>query len=589
MMDTLFDMNFDNWGVFLLSLIPALVNIGIFFYVSFFLSQNKTNRSFSLFVLLAGVAQISDGLMRMSNTAETAYLWNRISFPLWVFILPVGVLFVLHFIGWYKKTNQTLLMIILFFPAAIFEFLMVVRLDDYVILKSETWNWIAHPEPTGVTNSIFLWITINSFIIFALLWFFFLKQRKNKTRNMQIFLLALGFSIPFFAGLLSEVFFPLVLDKDGIPLTTPTITFFSIAALIGITKYHLLEYSPKHHWDSIVENLNEGILIVDNADRIMYANKNFCSYTGYEFSEIEGKIAHELFFEDQDVKEKIKDALELRKKKEADQYQIQMKTKSGEKVWMLLNGSPYSDENGNVIGSIGIHTNINYLKKIEEQLRSANSELETFIYKTSHDLKAPLSSIRGLTQIATSEILDNDALKYFSMIGEMTQKLDLTLLDLVKSLAINDVKKFDDEIYFGKLIQDTLEMFRYTEGFSRIKTDVNVTVNSSFKSSKFVLESILQNLVGNSIKYQDFEKKDSFLKINISEVSGKIKIVVEDNGIGIDKIAVDKIFNMYYRATQKVKGTGLGLYLVKRGVEKLNGKIEVESELGKGTTFTLLF
>src|ERR1035437_1650710 len=286
-------------------------------------------------------------------------------------------------------------------------------------------------------------------------------------------------------------------------------------------------------------------------------------------------------------KKLIETVIEECTSKKLSQNEIQLQTKSGKKIWMLIARSPYIGANGNWIGSILILTDITERKKTEDLLKTTNQELETFIYKASHDLRAPLSSIIGLIDVSKIEIVDEKSLQYLNMIDVCTKKLDNILIGLVQSMTIKDTKKMDSEINFNQLISESLKKFEHYEGYSRMVISNSVSVVSPFYSSKLIMESIFQNMIENAIKYQNYNLKESLLKITITENNKTIQIIFEDNGIGIDLSFHNEIFEMYFKAHSESKGSGLGLYLVNAGVKKLNGKIAIESEKGKGTKFML--
>jgi len=244
----------------------------------------------------------------------------------------------------------------------------------------------------------------------------------------------------------------------------------------------------------------------------------------------------------------------------------------------MLNATPYIDTNGHIIGSVVILTNINDLK-------GANKELELFIYKASHDLRGPLASILGLSMLVKQEKNPKEVTNYLNMIDTSAKKLDTILVTLIKSMQIRDVKKFEDEISFDCLLNEIQQRFIGYEEYPLIEITKNISVKENVVSNKLILESVFQNIIENAIKYSNPEVLNSYLRINITETETAIEILFEDNGIGIDPTSVDKIFDMYYRGSNKSKGTGLGLYLVKNGINKLGGTIKVESELGKGTKF----
>src|ERR1035437_5695970 len=235
MIENLFDLDFSRWNYTLLSLVPALINVGIFIYVSFFLAQNRTNNSFSVFVLLNGLWQTAEGFTRMSITAETAFEWAKISEVLLLLLLPFGILFILHFSKWYKKIPNNLLFPLLFLPTITLLFFVIARLDKFTMVKSEQWHWIANPESTFITLLVYIGIAISSSLMLALLWLFY-AQTKSKLKRKQSLLLALGFTLPVVGGIIMEIIFPLIFGLNDIPVTVPLVTVFSITALTAITK-----------------------------------------------------------------------------------------------------------------------------------------------------------------------------------------------------------------------------------------------------------------------------------------------------------------------------------------------------------------
>ncbi len=247
-----------------------------------------------------------------------------------------------------------------------------------------------------------------------------------------------------------------------------------------------------------------------------------------------------------------------------------------------------------IIGTACYSRNITEKKNAEEQLRksesdlkSANKDLETFIYRASHDLRGPLSSIIGLTNVSKLEITDPKAKQYLDMIQLSTKKLDDTLVGLVQSMAIKDISKFEDVIEFKVMINDILDRFQYYDGFSKVKFEVNINLSEPFISSRLILQPIIQNLVENSIKYQNINLDKAVSRITVSDNANEVMIVFEDNGMGIDSTIHDKVFDVYYKGTQKSKGSGLGLYIVKTGIERLKGTIRLKSSPGLGSTFII--
>jgi PAS domain S-box-containing protein len=221
-------------------------------------------------------------------------------------------------------------------------------------------------------------------------------------------------------------------------------------------------------------------------------------------------------------------------------------------------------------------------------LTEAVNELETFVYKSSHDMRSPIASILGLISLADTEITDIDTSKhYLTIIKQQVERLDNILRKLVDTTRIQHGDKVIHLIDFNQLINDILKALAFMKGFNEIHIEHNILSKKKFYSDKPLLVSLFQNLMDNAIKYKRENINNSFLKITITDESDGIKIVFTDNGIGIPTHLQKDIFNMFFRATDKASGSGLGLYTVKHCIKKLGGHISQESEENIGTTFTV--
>jgi signal transduction histidine kinase len=266
---------------------------------------------------------------------------------------------------------------------------------------------------------------------------------------------------------------------------------------------------------------------------------------------------------------------------------------TAERQWIRKDGSPIHVlvstffQNGKNSSIFVAAQDITERKTAELNLVTSNRELETFIYKASHDIRGPLASIMGLVNVSRLELKDELSQKYLGMIGQAASKLDYTLSELVKAMKIKDMTQFRDEVDFQQMIKEVLCKFSHYLGFSRMKLELNICVKQKYLSSRTVIETILQNLVENSIKYQNMKIESPELRISVNDAEKGIQIVIADNGIGINKAVQSQVYDMYFRGTDSSKGSGLGLYLVKKGIEKLKGSISLKSEEGCGTEFTI--
>lgn len=221
-------------------------------------------------------------------------------------------------------------------------------------------------------------------------------------------------------------------------------------------------------------------------------------------------------------------------------------------------------------------------------LKDAIDELETFSYKSSHDMRVPIVNILGLINLAENDIEDLEAVKhYLSTIKQQAEELDTILQKLVETTKVRQGKKNIHLIEFHQLVDNVLKSFAHIKGFNEIRIEQNISTERKFYSDKFLISCLFHNLIDNAIKYKKENIPDPFIKITIEDEEGGVKITFSDNGIGITDNLQKDVFNMFFRATNQASGSGLGLYAVKHCIKKLGGHIKLYSEEKIGTTFTV--
>jgi hypothetical protein len=227
-------------------------------------------------------------------------------------------------------------------------------------------------------------------------------------------------------------------------------------------------------------------------------------------------------------------------------------------------------------------------KIAEQELKRLHSELENFVYKASHDLKGPLASILGLTNLALDEVQDQAALPYLQMTNQSARKLDANLHDFLHTIRLRNADPQWEEIQFESLVREALAAFSKESGYDEVSVRLKIVPDFRMYSDRDMLASILHHLIDNSIKYRDANKYQCRLTIKAMPAKETgVCLVIEDNGLGMSQDVQGKAFDMFYRASVLSKGTGLGLYVVKNTVEKLNGVITLESAEAIGTRYTI--
>lgn len=227
-------------------------------------------------------------------------------------------------------------------------------------------------------------------------------------------------------------------------------------------------------------------------------------------------------------------------------------------------------------------------KKIEQDLIFKNNELDTFIYRASHDLRGPIATLMGLNQIVRYEVTDEAAIKYFNLYNSQIVRLHNITVSLIELTKIKDRNCEISEIKFNDLWLEVQQELKKLPESVEVAIDKQLENITDFYSDAHLLKIILYNLIENSVRYRRSEIA-SFARVEIQRAksSDNIMIKVSDNGIGIDGELQNKIYNMFFRGTERSKGPGLGLYILKNAVEKLHGRITLYSVPYKGTTFKI--
>lgn len=246
----------------------------------------------------------------------------------------------------------------------------------------------------------------------------------------------------------------------------------------------------------------------------------------------------------------------------------------------------------NVIKS---YSAISEIEKLEQEalaqqektaiIEKKNDELDSFFYRVSHDLKGPISSLLGLYELVKLEVKDESALQYLEMYNSQTLRINNIVMGLIDLINLrNEYPK--TKINFTELVDDCVQSCFYLEKFTSVKIIKEIDPDIELYSEWAIVSTILQNLIENAIKYSR-DGVASYVRIGVCREESKAIIVVEDNGEGIAPAIQSNVFNMFVRGTTRQTGTGLGLYILNRAVERLHGTISLESKIMEGSTFTI--
>ncbi|MCU0357869.1 MAG: PAS domain S-box protein [Cyclobacteriaceae bacterium] len=253
-----------------------------------------------------------------------------------------------------------------------------------------------------------------------------------------------------------------------------------------------------------------------------------------------------------------------------------------------------SDRN-NTMRMLGIMEDITRAKEAEqtlllnnEALQKANEELDRFVYSASHDLRAPIASLLGLIQVAKMEKSREALDMLFEMQEKSLKRLDTFIRDIVDHSRNARIPVEYQEADLEKCFQEAFDQVSFMENSAKIRKKITITQSHPFITDVKRFQIIINNLVSNAIKYADLNKEDPYLEVEADITDKRGIFRIHDNGEGIPEDLHDQIFDMFFRASSRGTGSGLGLYIVKEVVNRLDGAVTVNAEFGKGSSFTVL-
>ena len=333
----------------------------------------------------------------------------------------------------------------------------------------------------------------------------------------------------------------------------------------------------------LVENAFDIIIVLSSDFKITFVSPVVKKMLGYEVDEILGQNSN-TFIE-------LRDRVSIKKvlKNHGVTYAIndlKLIHKNGHIIHCEVNAVNFLNDpliNGIIVNCHDINQRI----ATEQELKNTNYELDSFVYKVSHDLKAPLRSMLGLINLSQKENTDETVKLYLDMMIQSIRNMDGFIKDLTQFSRNSRMEIVKELVDFEDLVNKIDTSLRYEDNSIAIQVVKKINQNLLFYSDLNRVETIIGNLLSNAYKYYRFDCNNPYINIQIDVSDIKAVIVIQDNGVGIAEEYQSKIFEMFFRASEKSHGSGLGLYIVKSAVEKLDGTITLQSTFGRDTIFTV--
>jgi PAS domain S-box-containing protein len=336
----------------------------------------------------------------------------------------------------------------------------------------------------------------------------------------------------------------------------------------------------EENFKKIIEFAPIGIVIIDREYNWLLTNRRFSEIVGYEHDELVGKT----FLDITHPADRNTNVNLYQKMLEGEfneyQYEKRYVRKDGKVIWarLIVSGVRIQGEYSHLIALV---EDINETKTYKQNLENKNKELDTLFYKVSHDLKAPVTTLQGLChllKLESEKIAETQVFQHLELTVARLQQQNESLLQLNN---INDHLNKPGSIYLEKLINTIV--YPIDRPFTLEKIKLETVIQADY----YLLSTALKCIIENAITFTGGE--EVIIKISCStQAPDTVTITVEDNGPGISADIINEIFHMFYRGSSQSKGSGLGLYITRKAIEKMNGSIEVDSKPGEGSAFTIV-
>jgi signal transduction histidine kinase len=435
------------------------------------------------------------------------------------------------------------------------------------------------------------------------------KNNLHSSYALSLFITFIGMSMAFNKSLFLRIyilFFTLfthfTINQIDNPLTPVKsfISLFTLLALVDlliidtfIQSFKKLQFSNSN-FKALLDSVSEGYFLLNKNYKVIKLNEKGKDFIFKKSRKMIKEGSHILDFISLAEMENFISHYQKALTGEKSVLETDIKNFNDGTEWYEIRFLPVISKNKEITSVLYSASDITESKLSKElleqknrELQKTNLELDHFVYSAAHDLRAPLTSLLGLINLTKQESQDVQITTYMNFMEKSIKKLDGYIKDIIAYSRNQRTDIEGKEINFKKLINSTFANFSYLEGANYVIKSLNINHDIPFYSDKQRIQIILNNLISNALKYFDKFKVQPFVNININITETSAIIRIQDNGVGIHDFYQDKIFNMFFRASETSEGSGLGLYIVKETVTKLNGTISVESIFGQGTTFLI--
>ena len=345
----------------------------------------------------------------------------------------------------------------------------------------------------------------------------------------------------------------------------------------------------KEKYSSIIDNMNLGLVEINANKEILMVNNRYAEMIDIAAERLVGRNVVEVMNLNEDSTSRIKNQFERRSKGESDSYEVEVVLRNGKTKHWLISAAPRYDDTGRFIGSIGVHLDITDQKLLELQkqkllneLEASNKGLQEYAHVVSHDLKSPLRSVSALATWLYDDYkdkLDENGRYNLQMMLEKVEGMDKLIDGILKYSTVNSDTLDHTDVDVNQVIKEIEEII-YMPDHVSIKVVNQLPI---IQADKTKIHQLFQNFLSNAVV--NIDKIVGLVEIASEETKNHWQFSIKDNGVGIPKEYHEKIFKIFQSIGNNERSTGIGLSIVKKIIDRYEGKVWLESEIGIGTTF----
>ncbi|MEZ4315924.1 MAG: ATP-binding protein [Myxococcota bacterium] len=599
MFEVLFDFHLANWVGVLLALVPMLINVGMLAWVQRQLPRDQLSIVFVLYLVALILWQGYDVVVRLSATPETATIWRGYLRGGQFFLIPLGMHFAVLYSELDRVANSPWFLSALYFPSFMQMGAYQARTIDETLYYSPGWGWLARNQDLGpVHDAHSIWLGLMALGTFFVIAWHWRQVRQIPVKGPAAFILLIGIGIPTILGVIFEVVFPLFGVQQW-PVTSTIATFFSIAILVGLSRYQLFSVSTPAAAKAVIETITDTLMIARADGQLLFVNTQASDQFGITRERVQTHHVSELFPTEEAAQDFLagrwKDTLQGRRYHglEAD-----FVTVDGRVTPFLVSLAPIPLSKRGDPGVALVAHDVTRIKKVETELfeakelaEEANVAKSLFLANMSHELRTPLNAIIGYAELLGEDYEEEDA-------GQDLRRIEKSgryLLDLINDIL--DLSKVES----GKLevlpapvdVGDLLRSIEPTAKSlaERNENEVRVSLPEGetwVLADRMRLRQVLLNLLSNAAKFT----QNGVVELVVEQAGGRTRIAVVDDGVGMNAEQQSKLFGLFAQVhdqqdRERYGGTGLGLALSRRLCQMMDGDIEVHSQPGSGSRFTI--